>query len=99
MNQAIKIFLKINIYINILVYHNSTCTCGYTWFTNNISFDTVDSSDYMVGSYGPNKDAYEVVVVKDEAPEGALKRGEYTVKLVEKYAKNIFVLKQLHCMF
>jgi len=39
-----------------------------------------DSTDYMVGSYGPNKDAYDVVVVKDEAPEGALKRGEYTVK-------------------
>lgn len=41
----------------------------------------VNTAAYMVGSYGPNKDPYEAVVVKDqEAPDGVTGRGEYTAK-------------------
>lgn len=41
----------------------------------------VDTANIMVGSYGPNKDPYEALVVKDQfAPEGMAGRGEYTAK-------------------
>ena len=38
----------------------------------------------MVGSYGPNKEPHETLVVKDqEAPDGMTGRGEFTAKWVD----------------
>lgn len=43
--------------------------------------NTVDKSDYMVGSYGPRPDeAYEFLSTMEEAPKGMLARGTYNIK-------------------
>jgi len=41
----------------------------------------VNTAGFMVGSYGPNKEPHETLVVKDqEAPDGMTGRGEFTAK-------------------
>ncbi|XP_078257532.1 rho GDP-dissociation inhibitor 1 [Rhinoraja longicauda] len=40
----------------------------------------IDSSDYMVGSYGPRDTEYEFLTTQEEAPKGLLARGSYSVK-------------------
>ena len=41
---------------------------------------SVDSENYMVGSFGPKKDAQDFLTPPDTAPGGMLARGSYTVK-------------------
>ncbi|KAI8636697.1 hypothetical protein BD408DRAFT_355156 [Parasitella parasitica] len=40
----------------------------------------VDKTEEMLGSYGPNTEAYEKKFQPEEAPSGMLARGDYTVK-------------------
>ncbi|XP_055509774.1 rho GDP-dissociation inhibitor 1 [Leucoraja erinacea] len=40
----------------------------------------IDSTDYMVGSYGPRDTEYEFLTTQEEAPKGMLARGNYVVK-------------------
>lgn len=41
---------------------------------------TVDTSDYMVGSYGPRPAEYDFLTTMEEAPKGILARGNYVIK-------------------
>ena len=52
----------------------------------------VDKSNYMVGSYGPKKDAHTYMTSFEEAPSGLLARGTYVSK--SKFCdddKNVFL--------
>ncbi|KAJ8264141.1 hypothetical protein GJAV_G00145650 [Gymnothorax javanicus] len=40
----------------------------------------IDTSTYMVGSYGPKETEYDYVTTLEEAPKGVLARGTYTIK-------------------
>jgi len=51
----------------------------------------VDRASHMIGSYGPKKDVYDVIVCEDEAPKGMAARGTYKVK-----SKIIDDYKQCH---
>jgi hypothetical protein len=46
-----------------------------------VSFVTVDKTEEMIGSYGPNADAYEKKFQTEEAPSGMLARGHYEAKV------------------
>uniref|UniRef100_A0A8D3AH89 Rho GDP-dissociation inhibitor 1 n=1 Tax=Scophthalmus maximus TaxID=52904 RepID=A0A8D3AH89_SCOMX len=45
-----------------------------------VANETVDKSDYMVGSYGPRPDEYDFLTTVEEAPKGVLARGNYVIK-------------------
>lgn len=66
---------------------NRSTFCNFAHFWQpGISFHllcprVVDSSDYMVGSYGPKADhEYEYLTPMEEAPKGMLARGNYAIK-------------------
>ncbi|XP_076584699.1 rho GDP-dissociation inhibitor 1-like [Chaetodon auriga] len=40
----------------------------------------IDTSDYMVGSYGPRPAEYDFLTTMEEAPKGLLARGNYVIK-------------------
>lgn len=40
----------------------------------------IDKTDYMVGSYGPQKDEHEFITPLEETPKGIIARGSYTIK-------------------
>ncbi|XP_040002484.1 rho GDP-dissociation inhibitor 1-like isoform X1 [Xiphias gladius] len=40
----------------------------------------IDTSDYMVGSYGPRPAEYDFLTTMEEAPKGVLARGNYVIK-------------------
>uniref|UniRef100_UPI00398ED9EA rho GDP-dissociation inhibitor 1 n=1 Tax=Pristiophorus japonicus TaxID=55135 RepID=UPI00398ED9EA len=40
----------------------------------------IDTSDYMVGSYGPRDTEYEFLTPQEEAPKGMMARGTYNIK-------------------
>ncbi|XP_069785813.1 rho GDP-dissociation inhibitor 1 [Narcine bancroftii] len=40
----------------------------------------IDTSEYMVGSYGPRVTEYEFLTPQEEAPKGMIARGKYLVK-------------------
>jgi hypothetical protein len=68
-----------------------------------VSFVTVDKTEEMIGSYGPNADAYEKKFQTEEAPSGMLARGHYEAKVnivlpstVVKYPMWTFTLTAIH---
>ncbi|KAM3623164.1 uncharacterized protein V6R79_007824 [Siganus canaliculatus] len=40
----------------------------------------IDTSDYMVGSYGPRPTEYDFLTSLEEAPKGLMARGNYVIK-------------------
>jgi hypothetical protein len=51
----------------------------------------VDKTEEMIGSYGPNAEAYEKKFQVEEAPSGMLARGHYDAK-VNKLFSSYFTL-------